>query len=157
MLILRNGSHEKSLKLPDSETLPLIHFLFCKGKVLRKSYLTPFTTIKNDLCKKWLDVDAATYTYQYCSFSWTLFKNYSLKVSGIDKSLDIYNLNQVMCSRIFRTFFLTISQGSVLKFFSLFKHKNIHVNMLSDLITPLGRYGGIISNHSSAAMSYTVH
>lgn len=29
--------------------------------------------------------------------------------------------------------------------------------MLTDLITPLGRYGGIISNHGSAAMSYAVH
>lgn len=91
MLILRNGSHEKSLKLPHPEILPLIHFLFCKGKVLfRKSYrTTPFTTIKNDPCKKWLDVHAETYTYQYCSFWWTLFKNCSLKVSGIDKSSDI--------------------------------------------------------------------
>lgn len=35
----------------------------------------------------------------------------------------------------FQDFPLTISQGSV---FFFKKHKNIHVNMLTDLITPLG-------------------
>lgn len=90
MLIPRNGSRERPLNLSHSEILLLVHFTFCKGKVLvRKSYLTVFTLNKMIPVRNGF-IYAETYTYQYCSFSWTLLKFFSLKVSGIDIFSDIY-------------------------------------------------------------------
>lgn len=140
---------------PTLKSFLLSIFLFCKGKVLvRKSYLTPFTTIKNDPCKKWYDLHAETYTYQYCSFSQTLFKIFSLKVQGIDKSSDIY-LKLGYMPMYLQDFSLTISQGSVLKF-SLFLTRKYSCKHAYRSYYP-SRYSGIISNLSSAAMSYAVH